>query len=198
LNAFVEGFARAIERVDSMCSPAVNQRSGVAFRPGIGPYAEAAAVRLIMGNLSATDPNHAAYGESVPYPALKRQRCDLCLGEAPNWEWNIEVKLLRFLGDNGQPNDNILMHILSPYPAHRSAVTDCEKLLSSGFAGRKAILIYGFEHDEWPLEPAIEAFEALARLRVRLGLRTEGSFSKLVHPVHSNGRVFAWEIEPLV
>ena len=23
------------------------------------------------------------------------------------------------------PNDNILMHILSPYPAHRSAVTDC-------------------------------------------------------------------------
>jgi len=27
------------------------------------------------------------------------------------------------MGDNGKPNDNMLMHILSPYPAHRSALT---------------------------------------------------------------------------
>ena len=28
-----------------------------------------------------------------------------------------EVKMLRLMGDNGKPNDNMLMHILSPYPA---------------------------------------------------------------------------------
>ena len=39
--------------------------------------------------------------------------------------------MLRFLGDNGKPNDNILMHVLSPYPQHRSALTDCEKLARS-------------------------------------------------------------------
>ena len=36
-------------------------------------------------------------------------------------EWAIEVKMLRLMGDNGKPNDNMLMHILSPYERHRSA-----------------------------------------------------------------------------
>ncbi len=45
---------------------------------------------------------------------------------------------MRLMGDNGKPNDNILTHILSPYPAHRSAVTDCAKLLESGLGDRKA------------------------------------------------------------
>ena len=53
--------------------------------------------------------------------------------------WFIEVKMWRLMGDNGKPNDNILMHVLSPYVQHRSALTDCEKLSNSGFTGRKAI-----------------------------------------------------------
>jgi hypothetical protein len=57
---------------------------------------------------------------------------------SPDWSWAIEVKLLRLLGDNGKPNDNILMHILSPYPAHRSAFTDCTKLLGAPLGRRKA------------------------------------------------------------
>jgi len=43
------------------------------------------------------------------------------------------------MGDKGKPNDNMLMHIHSPYSAHRSAVTDCEELTRSGFDGRNAI-----------------------------------------------------------
>jgi hypothetical protein len=31
-------------------------------------------------------------------------------------DWAIEVKMLRLMGDNHKPNDNMLMHILSPYP----------------------------------------------------------------------------------
>lgn len=67
--------------------------------------------------------------------------------------------MLRMLGDNGKPNDNILMHILSPYPAHRSALTGCTKLLESGLPGRKAIIIFGYEYEDWPMTPAINAFE---------------------------------------
>jgi hypothetical protein len=35
---------------------------------------------------------------------------------SPSWEWAIEIKMPRLMGDNGKPNDNMLMHILSPYP----------------------------------------------------------------------------------
>ena len=130
----------------------------------------------------------------VPYPDVPRQKCDLCIGQKSCWEWAIEIKMLRFLGDNGKLNDNILMHILSPYPAHRSALTDCSKLVNSPLGERKAILIYGFEHEKWPLAPAIDAFERLARAQVQLGPRHVAGFGNLVHPIHAKGRLFVWEI----
>lgn len=61
-----------------------------------------------------------------------RQKCDLCVGASSSWDWAIEIKMLRLMGDNGKPNDNMLMHILSPYAGDRSALTDCVKLLESG------------------------------------------------------------------
>src|SRR5215471_13271188 len=102
--------------------------------------------------------------------------------------------MLRLISDNGKLNDNMLMHILSPYPAHRSTLTDCEKLAASGLGGRKAILIFGYEYDGWDMIPTIEAFETLALERVRLGVRNTARFADLVHPVHQQGAVFAWEI----
>jgi hypothetical protein len=113
---------------------------------------------------------------------------------AESWDWAIELKLLRFLGDNGKPNGHMLMHILSPYPRDRSALTDCSKLADSAIAARKAIVIFGYPHAEWPLEPAIEAFELLAATRVRLGPRQVASTPDLVHPVHSRGSVSGWEL----
>jgi len=86
------------------------------------------------------------------------------------------------------------MHILSPYPEHRSALTDCEELARSRLPGRKAIVIYGFDHAGWPLDPAIDAFETLAAKRAQLGQRCSAAFSGLVHPVHAEGRVFGWEL----
>ena len=106
---------------------------------------------------------------NVPYPEASRQKCDLCIGSAPNWEWAIEVKMLRRMGDNGKPNDNILMHILSPYPQDRSALTDCSKLIESGFSGRKAVVIYGYDYPEFSMDLAIQAFEILSRSTVQLG-----------------------------
>lgn len=109
-------------------------------------------------------------------------------------EWAVEVKMLPLLGDNGKLNDNMLMHVLSPYPAHRSALTDVTKLRSSGFVCHLAILIYGFDSKDWPIEPAIQAFETLALVQASFPDRVVVPFDDLVHPVHKSGRVYAWEI----
>jgi hypothetical protein len=155
-------------------------------------------VKLIAAELvHLRQDDYSTYRVGVPYPAANpRQTCDLVLGsslQAPA----IEIKMLRLLGDNGKPNDNMLMHILSPYPQHRSALTDCEKLFSSGFEGPKVILIYAFDTQQFPAEAGIRAFEVLARDRVRLSGRYSAGFADLVHPVHSKGGVFAWELESI-
>ena len=196
LQTITSDFADAIELADAKRPQAVNIRSKIAFQPGIGPHSESATVEHVMRELAVTKAElYRNYSLGVRYPTNPRWKCDLCLGAEPVWDWAIEVKMARFVGDNGKDNDNILMHILSPYPSHRSALTDCQKLHQSGFKGSKAVLIYGFDHDAWPLDPAIEAFEALAATKVKLGSRQTSSFSGLIHPVHTKGRVFAWEIK---
>jgi hypothetical protein len=44
------------------------------------------------------------------------------------------------------------------------------------------------------MEPAIEAFEALASQRVILSQRHQAAYNHLLHPVHQRGHVYAWEI----
>jgi hypothetical protein len=133
-----------------------------------------------------------AFGQFLPYPNAPRQKCDLWIG-AP-LEWAVEVKMARFMGDNGKPDPSALKDLLSPWEADRSALTDCVKLAASGFECSKAILIYGFDAADRPLDPAIDAFEMLARARVELGPRHQAEMPSLVHPVHASGRVFGWEV----
>jgi hypothetical protein len=191
LDTIIADFASSIKSVDSRCPIALNARSKEPYRPGIGPHPESQTVELVADEMRSIFPNRykGIIALGVPYPTVPRQKCDLCIGEAKLWEWAIEVKMLRILGDNGKPNDNILMHILSPYSSHRCAVTDCEKLASSPIGKRSAILIYGYEAEEYPLAMAIDAFETIAATYVSLGNRYESGFSALVHPVHSSGMV---------
>lgn len=91
--------------------------------------------------------------------------------------------MLRLMEDNGKPNDNMLTHIPSPYPGDRSALTHCSKLLHSGLSGQKAIVVYGFDYPGLPMNPAIEAFEVLARAHVTLSNRVTAAYGDLVHPV---------------
>jgi hypothetical protein len=195
LTDLILDVAAAIKRIDARRPQAANARTGALYQPGIGPHPETQAVNLIVAELAALSASR--YGGQlqvgVPYPA-GRQKCDLCIGAAPAWEWAAEIKMLRLMGDNGKPNDNMLMHILSPYPNDRSALTDCVKLIESGLAGRKAIVIYGFDYPELPMDPAIEAVETLARRWVNLSERATGRYDDLVHPVHRAGRVFGWEV----
>lgn len=196
LGPFVHAFARALESADHKCPVAVNARSGAPFSAGIGPHSESETIRLVISEpeIAGTDA-YPGWRLNVPYPDRARQRCDLCLvGASGQIEWAIEAKLLRLLGDNGRPNDNLLMHILSPYPVHRSPVTDCVKLASSRLGNHAAVIIFGYECDEFPLNPAIRAFESLAKDQVRLSQRFEAPFTGLVHPVHRHGSVFGWEV----
>lgn len=195
LHEYVADFARGIELVDAKRPVALNQRTKQPYQPGIGPHTEAATVSLVMNTMATEKPERYrdAFAENVPYPDVPRQRCDLVLGAEEPYDWVIEVKMLRMLGDNGKPNDNMVSHILSPYPQTRSAVTDLEKLAATSLGESKAVLWYCYEYPDWPADPLLDAFGALTA--GRLGERFEASFSGLIHPVHQVGRVVGWELQ---
>lgn len=193
LAIIVSDFAAGMKAADAKRPVAQSTRSERTYQPGIGPFSEAVTVKLVMAELRQIHPDrYGTHSLEVSYPESPRSKCDLCIGTAPHWDWAIEIKMLRLLGDNGLPNDNMLMHILSPYPEHHSALTDCEKLTSSVLEGRKAILIYGYECKQRPMERAVQAFERLAGLRPsdRITADAEG----LIHPVHQHARVFGWAL----
>lgn len=98
----------------------------------------------------------------VKYPN-RRGNCDLCintqdyeieLGE-PKYEWAIEMKYVRFIGDNGKNNDYGVTKVASPYRKDRSSVLDAERLSDFTIAKRKAIIMYGFEFDSASYDHAI-------------------------------------------
>ena len=195
LDKLTSSFAEAMGAVDARRPIASNARTGAPYSPGIGPHTERATVQLVSEEMERQGSiDVEGFQLEVPYPDTPRNKCDLCIGVGPDWNWAVEIKMLRPMGDNGKPNDNMLMHILSPYPEHRSALTDCTKLTSAGFTSRTALLIYGYEYSEWPMEPAIKSFELLANQSVTLGIRHQAKTQQLVHPIHSQGRVFSWEI----
>jgi hypothetical protein len=198
LDNLVIDFARAIRAVDAVVPPAPRPGgAGKTYQPGIGPYTELRVIKLVMEYLAETDPaRYRSYRRGVPYADGTGQICDLCLGEPPAWDCAIEIKMLRFLGDKeGVTNDGMITHILSPYPANRSALTDCTKLLASKLGRHKAIIVYGYDYPDWPMDPAIAAFEFLAARNVHLTNRTVAAFDGLVHPIHQRGRVFGWEVQ---
>jgi hypothetical protein len=192
---FTSSLACAVRTVDARMPVAVNKRTGISFGAGLGPHSEIETFRLIVDEARAVDPGwfiEAVFG--IPYPNNPQQKCDLKV-TSPAGGLFVEGKLLRLKGDNGKPNDNMLMHILSPYAQHRSALTDCTKLAKSQLPGTKAIIILGYGYEDLPLEPAIRAFEMLAGREARLGKRHEAQFGNLIHPVHRQGSIFAWSLD---
>jgi hypothetical protein len=55
-------------------------------------------------------------------------------------------------------------------------------------------LIYGYEAEDYPVMDLIDAFVHLAAARVELGPIARAEFQGLIHPVHQEGVVVAWEI----
>jgi hypothetical protein len=163
------------------------------YRPGVGPFGEPQGLALALQYLKQVYPQVYQTAGPKAYPGSAKQ-CDLVL----SGDWAIECKLLRPFGDNGKEAEHWSENVLHPYAGHTSAVGDCLKLVGSGFAERKAILVYGFEHTppKIPLEPAVRAFEIIAAevADVHLGPRHTAHFYQLIHPVHQQGTVFGWEV----
>jgi hypothetical protein len=167
------------------------------YKPGIGPHDEDQAVRLAVEEINArgSAAPGGPWGQRAKYPGTTGQVCDLWIGTP--YAWVAEVKMIRVLRDNGDPDDYVFKHLMSPYFADRSALTDCLKLAQSEFPCGRAVVLYGFDctDADRPLDAMIEAFELLAGRLVRLGTRHEATMGRLVHPVHCAGRVFGWEVE---
>lgn len=161
------------------------------YKPGIGPHSERETVRLALAHCG--EPALERARVEVPYPGAPRLRCDTATDT-----WAIEVKCLRMKRDNGEREEySPVAKILSPYPDDHSALTDVQKLSMSAFAGRKGVVIYGYDYDEWPMDPVIEAFEVLASRFASLTRAKPAPVPNLIHPYHRAGRVFGWEIAPL-
>jgi hypothetical protein len=196
----VEDFADAFMAVDA-AGPVGEGRKGRVYQPGVGPLGERSALRLVVTELSRSRPE--VYGIAqleAPYPGQTRSKCDVLV---PG-EWAIEAKMLRPFGDNGKPDDTWLKELLSPYPHDRGVVGDLVKLADSQFAESRMVLVYGFEcrtaQPKVDITIAIDVFEAEVRwalgerLGVAIGERYQTRRSPLIHPVHTDLVVWAWEV----
>jgi hypothetical protein len=198
ISKLAADFATAIKAADAECPPGLSSRTKREYQAGIGPHTETSTLELIRRTLSFNDPQtYSRLGVAVPYPKAPGQKCDWWWTLPTAERYYIEAKMMRLMGDNGKPNDSILCYILSPYPQQRSALTDCQKLVNAGFDGTSAILIYGYEYEDYPLEPVINAFETLASKVVALSAAHKAKFNGLIHPVHRQGAVYAWTVKGL-
>ena len=188
LELFLEEFAKRIRIADSR-KPQKTSRTGRRYQEGIGPFTEDETVEQVLNEFPAGW-NGCKFERLKKYPSSPRNKCDLCIA-SPFRKLFIEVKMMRLFGDNGKPNDNIAMHILSPYPQHRSALTDIQKLKGSGFEGDKAIVIYGYEYDDYPMSLMMDCFEILAGDQLCMPARPR-EFDGLIHPVHRRGKIYGW------
>ena len=189
----ISDFALSIKKIDSTKPVYVSQRKNKnVYKPGIGPHTETATINLVVNELKQ-DKFYTKIEREIKYPN-SRKSCDL--------KFNInnkilfsEVKMMRIMGDNNKANDNIFMHIFSPYEKQNSALTDGLKLLKSGFDGEKSIIIYGYDYDDFPIEKTISLFEKTTKDFFNISERYSASFEKLVHPVHTRGSVYGWTIK---
>ncbi len=156
------------------------------FQPGIGPYGEPQLVSAAAEYLNSREPYQGLV-------ATMRSPDLLIRGH-----WALEFKLARPFGDNGKEAENWSVNLLHPYPGNVSAIGDCLKLLKRDGFERRATIVVGYEHTppRIPLAPLFDAFEILVDkvARVRLGERVQVCRTGLVHPVHQQLTVAAWEV----
>jgi len=191
----VDDFSTCMKNIDST-RPVYQsvRKSATVYKPGIGPHTEPKTVQMVVEEMKKTD--NEFYKDTIVgerYPN-SRKECDLKFNLSNETIFS-EVKMMRIMGDNNKANDNIFMHIFSPYEKQNSVLTDGIKLLKSGFEGTKSIIIYGYDYENFPLLTTIELFEKVAKEFYNISDRYTSSFKDLVHPVHQKGSVFGWIVE---
>jgi hypothetical protein len=131
--------SRMQSRPSMLVAPAASPATGVSTRPVLAPYPENKAMELVDDEL----------GESVAcclrasYPLSRGCASEGAIsgwGDPP--EWVVEVKMGRFRGDNGKPDDTGIKDLVSPF-RDRSALIDGVKLAESQFSSPKAVFGIG-------------------------------------------------------
>lgn len=116
--------------------------------------------------------------------------------------WALEFKIVRPFGDNGKEAENWSVNLIHPYEGNVSALGDCVKLLHLQTPEKKAVVVIGYEDDppKIPIQPLINSFEILAEriMKIKLGSRETENRKNLVHPVHQQLTVHAWEVFGIV
>ena len=96
LQQLIDDVGVSIKSIDARRPQAANARTGALYQPGIGPHPETKAVALIVSELEGLFAVRysGAMQTNISYPN-GRQKCDLCVGASPAWDWAIEIKMLR-------------------------------------------------------------------------------------------------------
>ncbi len=136
LDMFVHDFAAGMKSVDAMRLSARGRNR--TYQPGVGPYREVDAVAQTVAEMKRLSPSqYGSIQTQFRYPKSS-QKCDI-YWEGQDETWAIEVKMVRFRGDNGKLADLSVQDILSPYSEDHSALSDCVKLARSGFVARTGL-----------------------------------------------------------
>jgi len=168
LSLIASRLAEILPIVDAKTTTQRASRSGSGeYIPCVGTIWEDDLTREIteMWSKSYPDelPEYSDKWLEIRYPN-KKGNCDLCLNGPdyspvlgqPPYEWAIEMKYVRFIGDNGKNNDYGVTKVASPYRKDRSSVLDAERLKGFTLAKKKAIVMYGFEFGPKSFKNAVE------------------------------------------
>ena len=132
----------------------------------------------------------------IKYPENGRWKCDIGLTSImeesglrmdENLDWAIELKYIRFIGDNGKVNNFGLGKVVSPYKAEHSSVGDAIRLAQTKMGKRKAVVMYGFEFDNLSVSNCRQILE-------KMGLSDERAvqMEKAIRAGTHNGE---WDLE---
>ena len=157
LDELVETFALGMKVAD--------QKSG---KPSLAERPEREQLDLVVAHSA-----FKSWSRDVPYFSLYAEDMldDIARGAASPTErlcdlvspgpdgWAVGTRLLMLLEPDGSPALKTLDALLSPYSDEDSALNQCRRLAWSSLTEeRKALLLFGYEHKERPMAPAIEQF----------------------------------------
>ena len=179
LKEIIADIADILVTIDSSQKPYKN------YSPGVGPYSESLLVEEIKTSMNKGKYRNQASTQRTP---------DLLI----QGKWAIEFKLVRPYGDNGREAENWSVNLLHPYKGNHSSLGDSLKLIAMNTDEKKAIVAICYEHTppRIPVKALLDSFELIADkiMGISLSERLIETRKGLIHPVHQQLSVVAWEV----
>lgn len=162
LQEIAERNAEGLQEIDHLDHEIrLNQRTGVAYEPGVKSLTETLMVQALddwWGARYENDFVESSHSVSVKYPNIARAKCDFVFtttGATTPPEWAVEVKKIELIGNNGKRNDYPVGKMLSPFLKDRSLLHDVRRLRADPMARRQAVIGYAFTYDYESCETAL-------------------------------------------